>query len=210
MAKHKRMPTVKRIKAALRALNLDLFSSDPMVRPAPATLYTKIREHARRGPALGAVSLTVDPKASVKDPELYELFDRFNWMYFDGLLPSVRIIWSTRMMSAGSYSPHDRTIRIGRKYHELFPHELADTVKHEMIHIRHFHHDASFKREARRIGASLRAQSHPSLRKPVRYLYTCPSCQAEYPRQKKMRMSSCGRCSNGKFDARHRLLLKKA
>jgi predicted SprT family Zn-dependent metalloprotease len=210
MAKHKTMPTVKRIKAALRALNLDLFSSDPMVRPAPATLFTKIREYVRRRPAPDSISLTVDPKASAGDPQLREMFDRFNWMYFDGVLPPVRIIWSTRMMSAGSYTPHDRTIRIGRKYHELFPHELADTLKHEMIHIKHFHHDAAFKAEARRIGASLKAQAHPLLRKPARYIYDCPSCSAEYPRQRRFRMASCGRCSKGKFDARHKLRLKKA
>jgi hypothetical protein len=198
------------MKAALRALNLDLFKPETATRPAPATMYTKIREHSRRRPAPDGISLTVNLRQSPEDAELREMFDRYNWMYFDGQLPTVRIIWSSRMMSAGSYSPHDRTIRLGRKYHEIFPHELGDTLKHEMIHIRHLNHDAAFKREAARIGASLRAQSHPSLRKPPRYLYACPTCDTEYPRQKRMRMSSCGRCSQGRFDEQHKLRLKKS
>ena len=204
------MPKTNRIKAALRALNLDLFAPHSIVRPAPATLYTRIRELAKRRPAPDAISLSVSGKLSPEEMQLAELFDRFNWMYFDGLLPSVRIIWSNRMMSAGSYTPHDRTIRIGRKYHELFPDELADTIKHEMIHIKHLGHDAAFKAEAKRIGASLRAQSHELLRKPAKYVYACPSCKAEYPRQKRIRMASCGRCSKGKFNSRHKLRLKKS
>jgi len=201
--------TKRRITKALRALNLDLFRPEVILRPAPATLYTKIRESARRRPDPGAISLTVSPSHKQGDAQLHELFDRYNWMYFDGKLPRVRLIWSSRMMSAGSYSPHDRTIRISRKYHAIFPEELDDTVKHEMIHILHLNHDAAFKREAKRVGASLRARSHPSLRKPAKFTYTCSSCGTEYPRQKRIRMASCGKCSRGRFDERHKLRLKK-
>jgi hypothetical protein len=113
------------------------------------------------------------------------------------------------MMSAGSYTPSHKLIRIGRKYHEVFPRDIDDTLKHEMIHIVHFNHNAAFKAEARRIGCSVRAQSHPSLRKPPRYLYECPACRTEYPRQKILRMASCGDCSRGgKFDSRFKLRLK--
>jgi predicted SprT family Zn-dependent metalloprotease len=201
--------TKRRIKAVLRALNLDLFRPDVLVRPAPATLYTKIRESARRLPDLNSISLTVSPNHKQSDAQLHALFDRYNWMYFDGKLPRVRLIWSSRMMSAGSYSPTDRTIRISRKYHAIFPDELDDTVKHEMIHILHLNHDAAFKREAKRVGASLRAQSHPSLRKPPKFTYSCSSCGTEYPRQKRIRLASCGKCSRGRFDERHKLRLKR-
>ena len=202
--------TKRRIRAALKALNLDLFKPEMIVRPAPATLYTKLRQERARQVVSDTISLGVRRQYPSGDDQLVELFDRYNWIYFGGQLSAAQVIWSTRMMTAGSYSPSDRTIRIGRKYHDIFPEELADTLKHEMIHIKHLNHDAAFKREATRIGASLRAKPHESLRKPARYLYGCPSCGIDYPRQKRIRMASCGHCSKGRFDRRFKLTLKKS
>jgi predicted SprT family Zn-dependent metalloprotease len=113
------------------------------------------------------------------------------------------------MLVAGGYFPDKNEIRISVKYHTFFPDEVYDTLKHEMIHIVHFKHDAAFKRMARRIGASIRANEHPALRRRPRYIYICPGCFAEYPRQKRLRMASCGKCSKGKFDPRYKLILKK-
>lgn len=194
---------------ALAALNFDLFQVESLTQPAPATLYTKIREHATALPKIELpISITVGELPSVE--ELYRMFDRFNWIYFDGKLSRAKIEYSTRMSSAGSYTPQRRLIRIGRKYHELFPNEIADTLKHEMIHILHFRHNVLFKAEAARVGASLRAKSHPSLRKPPKYMYVCPHCFREYPRQKRLRMASCGECSTGRrFDKRYKLRLRK-
>jgi predicted SprT family Zn-dependent metalloprotease len=141
---------------------------------------------------------------------LQHLFNRFNNIYFDGKLKKVRIEYSFRMTCAGSYCPDDKTIKLSAKYHQLFPAELEDTLKHEMIHIKHFFHDRAFKAEARRIGASLKAKSHPLLQKPPKFLYVCPGCGQEYPRQKKMAKHSCGDCSvNREYDPRYRLVLKK-
>ncbi|MEW5994207.1 MAG: SprT-like domain-containing protein, partial [Candidatus Zixiibacteriota bacterium] len=140
--------------------------------------------------------------------ELHRLFDIYNWTYFTGKLPRVSIEYSHRMTSAGSYSPTRKLIRISRKYHEIFPNEIGDTLKHEMLHIRHPNHDAAFKREAERIGASVSARSHPSLRKPPRYIYICPRCKRKYPRQKRFHMASCGYCTKGsEFDPRFKLQL---
>ncbi|MDH3891506.1 MAG: SprT-like domain-containing protein [candidate division Zixibacteria bacterium] len=194
---------------AQAALNYDLFQVESLTLPAPATLYTRIREEAVAERMVDLPTTEVAGDLPTLE-ELYRMFDRFNWIYFEGRLPKVQIEYSTRMSSAGSYTPGRRLIRIGRKYHQLFPDEIADTLKHEMIHIRHFRHDAEFKREAKRIGASVRAKSHPSLRKPPRYLYVCPHCSREYPRQKRLRMASCGVCSKGRrFDKRYKLKLKK-
>jgi hypothetical protein len=41
---------------------------------------------------------------------------------------------------------------------------------------------------------------------PPRYTYRCPACNAEYPRARRLRMASCGRCSRH-YDARFRLAL---
>jgi predicted SprT family Zn-dependent metalloprotease len=142
--------------------------------------------------------------------ELYRLFDVYNKVYFGGKLPSVKVEYSNRMFSAGSYSPSRKLIRIGRKYHEIYPQDIEDTLKHEMIHIRHHRHDARFRAEAERVGASLRAREHPELRRPPRYIYECPGCGMEYPRQKRLVMASCGRCSRGRrFDPRFKLRRKK-
>jgi predicted SprT family Zn-dependent metalloprotease len=181
----------RRQKKALAAVNYDLFAPELAVASAGWPPPSEQR-----------------PLPAVK--QLNIMFERFNWLYFDGRLPKVRVEYSTRMSSAGSYTPHKKVIRIGRKYHELFPQDLEDTLKHEMIHLRHLHHDAAFKAEAARIGASLRARAHPSLQKPPRYVYECPVCGREYPRQKRLRMASCGVCTPGRrFDPRYKLRLKK-
>jgi SprT-like protein len=216
----------------MAAVHYDLFQSEQtllpgltperLTPPAPATLYTKIREQAQ--PAIlpeTTVPLTAQiTSESFAVPaeaagvagalpdvaELGRMFDRLNWQHFRGKLPPMTIEYSGRMTSAGSYDPDRKLIRIGRKYHEVFPHELEDTLKHEMIHFRHYRHDAVFKAEAARVGASVRASHHPALRRPPRYIYVCPKCGLEYPRQKRLRMASCGKCSPaGRFDSRFKL-----
>ena len=209
------MKRTKRQMKAMEALNLDLFQPDRVQLPSPATLYTRIKQYSEPSPeavGLQEPSLEFGKKTALPPvEELRRLFDRYNWMYFGGKLPSVKIEYSARMTSAGSYSPNRKLIRIGRKYHQVFPEELGDTLKHEMLHILYPNHDSYFKREAARIGASVKARSHPSLRKPPRYLYYCPSCGAEYPRQKRLRMASCGSCSpGGRYDERYKLKLKES
>ncbi len=173
--------------------NFDLFD---IAGPAPA-VSTRVKNSREKPPELPDIA------------ELYRMFDIYNGQYFDSKLPRVKITWSKRMLVAGAYYPGKREIRLSVKYHTVFPEEVYDTLKHEMIHIIHLRHDAAFKRVAKRIGASIRATEHPSLRKPPRYVYICPHCLTEYPRQKRLRMASCGRCSKNGFDARYKLLLKK-
>jgi len=141
--------------------------------------------------------------------ELYRMYDIYNRQYFDNKLPKMKITYSKRMLVAGGYYPVTREIKISEKYHHLFPDEVYDTLKHEMIHILHFHHDRSFRAMAKRIGASVQANAHPALRKPPRYIYVCPHCFMEYPRHKRLRMASCGRCSKGNFNEQYKLVLKK-
>ncbi len=142
--------------------------------------------------------------------ELQHLFARLNNFYFDGKLKKTNIEYSNRMTCAGSYCPDDSVIKISRRYHEIFADEIEDTLKHEMIHIKHFFHNAAFKAEARRIGASLKAKTHAMLQRPPKFLYVCPGCMTEYPRQKKLSKHSCGNCSAKRsYDDRFRLKLVK-
>lgn len=193
-------------KKALSALNYDLFRPESQAPPAPATLYTKIKQYHQPLARVDLRPVQPDMDSLPTVAELQRLFDRFNWTYFGGKLPDVRIEYSTRMLSAGSYTPHQKLIKIGRKYHEIFPADIDDTLKHEMIHILHFKHDAAFRAEAARIGTSVRARAHPLLRKPPRYVYVCRNCGQRYPRQKRLVMASCGSCSSGRrFDPRFKL-----
>ncbi len=206
------MKTSKRQKKALSALNLDLFRPKNLAPPAPATLHTAIAESGP-GATAGVARLSDDRSEEKTDrlpsvAELHHRFERFNWLYFQGKLPKTRIEYSNRMTSAGAYIPAHKLIRIGRKYHDIFPGDIDDTLKHEMIHLIHFRHDAAFKAEAKRVGASLKAKPHPSLRRRPKYVYVCSNCGLEYPRQKRLVMASCGKCSKGRrFDVRFKLRL---
>jgi len=204
------MAISKRQPKAFKALNYDLFSHPALTPPAPVTLYAKIA--AQAVPLAMKASLEAMQSTDSRLPTvegLLQLFEEFNWRYFEGRLPVTRIEWSSRMRCAGSYCIRERLIRMGQKYHEIFPEEVIDTLKHEMIHIIHHNHDRAFKKEAARVGASLRARSHPSLRKPPKFVYVCPKCGIEYARQKRLVMASCGKCSRGGFDIRCKLSLKK-
>lgn len=206
MGKHSKIQ-----REVLKALNYDLFNPEKITPPAPATLYTKIREQSVRHSLAGEEEFLSGTGELPDEKELVRRYEMYNRVYFEGKLPRVRIIYSNRMTSAGSYTPHTKVIKIGRKYHQIFPEEINDTLKHEMIHIRHLKHDRSFKAEARRVGASLRANSHPALTRPPKYIYICTNCGRKYPRQKRLRMASCGVCSRGGvFDERYKLkLLRK-
>lgn len=183
------MAYTKRQKKALETLNYNLFSHHQENPPLP-------KEEPKKRLA------TIE--------ELYRMFDIYNMLYFGGKLPSVKIEYSNRMWSAGSYTLSLKLIKIGRKYHEIFPEDLSDTLKHEMIHIIHMSHGAAFKQEASRIGTSLKARSHPDLIRPPKYLYICPGCKKQYPRQKRFVLASCGDCSvGGKYDRRFKLKLYK-
>lgn len=216
------MATPKTRKKALQALNYDLFEPQDIAPPAPATIGSKINAHLEKeaeaqaeyqAQAIAVYDISKDKPQPGKLPsidELYRLFDRFNWLYFDGKLPQAKIEYSNRMTSAGSYSPDRKLIKISRKYHDIFPEDIEDTLKHEMIHIIHYRHDKAFKREAKRIGCSLKAKSHPELRQKTKYLYICPSCKREYPRRKRLQLASCGYCSpKGKYDVRFKLVYVK-
>ncbi len=141
--------------------------------------------------------------------ELYQRFQQYNIKYFAGKLPTPRIRYSPRMLCAGQYIRSRQEIVLSRKYHEVFPQDIDDTIKHEMIHIIHFNHSSDFKREAARIGASVKAKSHQSLRMQPRYVYQCRICKTEYPRRKRLISASCGKCSPSRFDPKFKLVLKK-
>jgi len=203
----------KRHLRAASSLNLDLFKPETIQVPAPATLYSKINQFAEAPLAASLLDrqfpVTADQLPS--EEALSQMFDHYNWLYFRGRLRRPRIEYSSRMTTAGAFFPRLKLIRISRRYHELFPEEIADTLKHEMLHLVHLRHDARFQAEAKRIGASVKARTHPLLGRPPRYVYECPKCGTDFPRQKRLVMASCGYCSKrGQYDKRYKLVLVRS
>jgi len=174
----------KRQQDALREINLDLFSPQS---------YHIVRPETRATDELPS------------EPELYCLFDSLNGRYFGSSLPRPTIEWSTRMKHAGKCEMKGRVIRLGRAYHEHYPEDVVDTLKHEMIHLIYPNHGPEFKREAERIGTSRYARQYPGMLKGLKYLYVCPTCGTEFPSRKMLRMRSCGPCSGGRYNGKHKL-----
>jgi len=145
---------------------------------------------------------------ALPDPrELVRRYEEFNRLYFDNLLPGVTIRWSDRMRIAGTCDSHRRIITLSRPYHSHFPDDVDDTLKHEMIHLRRPRHDASFRREAARIGASVHCRDYPDLHPRARFIYICPTCNAEFPRVKRGHLY-CGRCARQGYNLRCKLILR--
>lgn len=203
------MGLTKKQKSVLKQLNYDLFGPEPSAGIIPPDDISIANDSEIESPSESKTKMAA-PQLPTEE-ELYRLFDVFNMVHFNGKLPSVKIKYSNRMLMAGSYTPVGRLIKIGRKYHEIFPDEIEDTLLHEMIHIIHPNHSRAFKTIAGRLGVSLKAKEHPDLRAAYRYLYICPNCGKEYPRRKRFRMASCGICSKGhRFDPRYKLILKES
>ncbi len=176
----------KKSKRALKALNFDLFVEG-------------LRHRGING--LKGKSLLPDESG------LMRMYERLNYRYFRGKLPRVKIEWSNRMLSAGQYYTGYKLIRLGRKYHEYYPEDVEDTLKHEMIHILYPNHGKEFKREAARIKTSLHAKDYPGAKSHFKYVYICPACGQKYFRRRRMSMASCGECSGGKYNGMFKLKL---
>ena len=219
--------TARLRQAILRLVNYDIFGADvgdmgasrstssvlvsdrgSAADTGPATDRGPLAPHTGSAAHTGSVTPHAAPAALPNETELYRLYELYNLLYFEGRLPKARIAYSARMLAAGSCDTRSREIRIGTRYHQLFPDEISDTLKHEMIHLLYRGHGRDFVSMARALGVSIRARSHPSLRRPAKYLYRCTACGADYPRQKRVRMASCGVCTAGRtFDARFKLKL---
>ena len=114
---------------------------------------------------------------------------------------------------------------------DMQPRSIQVTVAHELIHLadrvhgtprRHHHHgyDSIAADEAAITGYSLEElrlllheetqhrESQRRARRPIRYLYECPSCGKEYPRTRRYSQAvSCGKCDKS-YNPLFRLHLK--
>lgn len=140
------------------------------------------------------------------EAELQRRFAQFNLELFKSRLPDVSIRWSTRMHIAGTCRRHRALITLSWPYHERFPEDVDDTLKHEMIHLKYSGHGPAFRREAARVGASLHCREYEGIHPRANLVYACPTCWREFRRAKPSELY-CGRCSRGRLLPQFRLVL---
>lgn len=141
------------------------------------------------------------------EEELAGRFARFNQRFFEGELPTAVIRWSSRMRIAGMCDTRKRIISLSRAYHTHYPGDIDDTLKHEMIHLRYPSHNESFRREAKRVGATIHCKEYPGLHPRARFVYICPHCRTVFHRSKRERLY-CGLCARHRLDPRFILVLR--
>lgn len=133
-------------------------------------------------------------------PDLYALYSQLREAFFrkhDGsyYIPAagdVTIQWSTRMTAAaGKCYPAARIIRLSVPYHRKFPHEIPDTLLHEMIHLIVPGHGPAFQRWMERIramgGRVRRYATERATPAPApRWIYLCTRCRQTIPRLRRL------------------------
>lgn len=142
------------------------------------------------------------------DTELKRCYNEWNARAFSGVLPKmVAVEWSNRITSTAgdclyleSVSVPYR-IRLSVGYHNTNPHEIIETLVHEMIHVQHYKHSHNevFLREMRRINKAFNlgvtVYAHGEV--AYKYIYDCVACNEKYYRVKRLNVQTnvCGRCS---------------
>ena len=137
-----------------------------------------------------------------------------------------------RQRKASGYEEHTKHRHIIFIEPDMQPKSIEVTIAHELIHLadrvngtprRHHHHgyDAIAADEAAITGyglEELRLLLHEESvyreqkrreRRPIRYLYECPSCGKTYPRTRRYSQSvSCGSCDKS-YNPQYKLLLSQ-
>jgi hypothetical protein len=138
--------------------------------------------------------------------DLQATFDELNRRYFRGRLTRMRVRWSTRLKIAGQIVKRHRLIMLGLEYHCHYPRDLRSTLKHEMVHLIHWHHDESFRTECARVRAAVHCKTYPGMFRPYKYVYQCPVCNRRHRVRRRIH-STCSRCSQGRSRSKFRMRL---
>jgi predicted SprT family Zn-dependent metalloprotease len=138
--------------------------------------------------------------------ELQLMFAQFNFLYFDGEIPTYRIAYNARFSNlAGRITYKPPTIELSPKHLVGKLDELRDTLLHEMIHA-WLHakglppgHTPTFKKKMNELG--LRSIYHdlgkaaPLNESTKRYILRCEKCAMELLRKRKPSANLiCARC----------------
>jgi predicted SprT family Zn-dependent metalloprotease len=141
--------------------------------------------------------------------ELQMLFAQYNFVHFDGEIPTYRIAYNARFSNvAGRITYKPPLIELSPKHLHGKPDELRQTLLHEMIHAwlhalgENAGHTPKFKRKMRELGLTSiyhdlgsAAPLNPSTK---RYILRCEKCGMEALRRRKPAPHVvCARCRKG-------------
>lgn len=150
-------------------------------------------------------------------PSLQLMFAQLNYEHFAGEIPTYRIAYNERFSNtAGRITYRPPVIELSPKHFRKHPELLRETLLHEMIHA-WLHsrkldsgHGPAFKRKMRELGLGSiyhdMGRAAPLAESTKRFILRCPKCSMELLRRRKPSAeTSCGRCSQRRYDARYRL-----
>ena len=149
--------------------------------------------------------------------ELQLLFAQYNFLHFDGEIPTYRIAYNARFSNcAGRICYKPPLIELSPKHLAGRFEELRDTLLHEMIHAWLFArgenpgHTARFKKKMDELGLGSiyhdLGTASPRRESNRRFILRCDRCTLELLRRRRPPGPiSCGRCSRKRFDSRYRL-----
>lgn len=162
---------------------------------------------------MATITDAMDERCKLRKIE--QIFDHVNRVHFDREIRKPTFRLNRRMRKAARADLIRWQMDISTSYHDRYgwDGELRKTIKHEMIHFylktahKPFGHTKYFKEIMEQIGCDLYCKSN---KRPYRYIFECPSCRKEYRARKWMAgRYSCGECSNGRFNKKHVLELKR-
>lgn len=142
------------------------------------------------------------------DTTLKEMYNKYNREVFNNELPTlVAVEWSSKLtVTAGVCKRRVidgqlvNIIQLSISYHDKNPHELIDTLVHEMIHVKlpDNGHDRVFLAEADRINRQFNMNIGIYAEGDIdyKYLYECSVCSQKYERMRRLNTSKarCGVC----------------
>ena len=133
-------------------------SSTPFIvsAPLPASSHELVLPKSLQSLIDGKHRVDLAPDLISINPDLHELFLRFNVQFFDGVLDAIEVKWSTRMTSCAGVCSYDGpaglgfcSIRMSEPLLKLRPtSDMIETLLHEMIHAYLFIVDANRERKA--------------------------------------------------------------
>jgi predicted SprT family Zn-dependent metalloprotease len=138
--------------------------------------------------------------------ELQLLFAQYNFLHFDGEIPTYRIAYNARFSNcAGRICYKPPLIELSPKHLAGKFDELRDTLLHEMIHAwlhargENSGHTARFKNKMKELGLSSiyhdLGRASPLNESTKRYILRCEKCTMEVLRKKKPAPNLlCARC----------------
>jgi predicted SprT family Zn-dependent metalloprotease len=144
-----------------------------------------------------------------------QLFDDVNSEYFEGRIKQPTFKLNRRMRNAGRVDLSAWQMDISISYHDKYgwDGELRNTIKHEMIHLylkqigKPTGHNKHFREMMGEIECTIHSKPN---KRPYKYVFECPHCGKEYRTRKWIgKRYSCGKCSQGRFNKKHVLELKK-